>query len=432
MGMVMAVLASTAMLTSAEAFHYPTSVIAGQMVAIAVGISVPQRFAVWLCAQAWNRFIRRGRATPMTFAAVHSESPDRPLTWMVLAAIALCAGLLTALWPFVAPIGLGVFEWQEHSFVWSDPLIPIVRFVGGFTIGFIPLSLLGLAASFAHHLGSRETSWATGIGGWWIIGTACGVVFVQSISDSAAAGGWVLLAAALPSLLTAIGAALFGSADFSQTGKGSNDISAALPTSSDEHPVILRMGVSSVVLALASAVTAGCLELLDSPTAMRAASFIVLVSAGLGWLFGCRVAPYGPDSLRALGTGCAGAGLVLAAASGANFEAVPEAMPARLFSLCVGPAALAFTAAYGLEVLLHRVANRASEGAIWLGRSIVGAAAAGPMFTAPFRHWVGTPSVLLFLATGLLALGGILIVQEPRGLTLAISRRVPTRSGASE
>ena len=127
-----------------------TTVVVAALLALAVGVKVPQRFAMWVSLSAWRKFLSRGQSSDLPNGLPNAAPADRASYWMLLAVVALAAGAGTALTPLTARMSLAGYEWLQDRFVWS--MLPLVVLHGLVVLGagLIPWAALGLAVSLTH------------------------------------------------------------------------------------------------------------------------------------------------------------------------------------------------------------------------------------------------------------------------------------------
>ncbi|MCH7840664.1 MAG: hypothetical protein IID38_10585, partial [Planctomycetes bacterium] len=221
------------------------AVIGGAFLALALGVAVPTRLVTWVCATAWQRFVSRGKRSEVSVVLLDAGSADRPLYWVVLSVIALGGGIATALLPIHVHFALVGYDWLLAHFVWSEATLDLLHVGIALATGFVPLTMLGLAASCTHHLSCPWGRWETRATGWWLIG-GCGGVWTGSwLAQSALADDLVLLAASLPSLLAAVVSVSVSSARQGRREALESE-SSSLPMWSDRWPRLLRAGIVAV------------------------------------------------------------------------------------------------------------------------------------------------------------------------------------------
>ncbi|MFQ5495091.1 MAG: hypothetical protein ACE5EX_06885, partial [Phycisphaerae bacterium] len=128
------------------------AVVGTALLALAIGVRTPQRFALWAAQVAWRRFVMRGRSTELSGLRLATRGTDRPLSWLVLSIIALLAGVLTAGVPVAMGWLEGFYEGMLSHFLWSIPPLAVLQAVIVFAAGCIPLGILGMGLSSLHRL----------------------------------------------------------------------------------------------------------------------------------------------------------------------------------------------------------------------------------------------------------------------------------------
>lgn len=401
------------------------------LMTLAVGVRVPQRFALWVCAVAWQRFLSRGRPSDMSAVLLDPAGTDRPLYWVVLSVIALLAGIAMGLLPLsVRLAGVG-YEWMSSHFLWSVGSGALLQAVVVFLAGLIPLTILGLAMSCAHHLSCPYGRWETKATAWLLMGAAAGTLIATWILRTTQRNDLVLIIAALPALVVSLVSASSSSSRSHSTPGAAKPEALPLPVSRDRWPRLLRAGIVAVGGGGVCAITVGSAYLEQIGSDVGALMPAMLLAMGIGVLAGCRAKRSGVRSIGGFGVACALAGISVAVPAfgitlcgtdlpvrhltdwidkaglpvGRTFVA---AVPA-----CVSLAAIGFATAYGRQVLLHRVASRSFAGAAILTRMLVVAAMTVWVVAPLTERLVGRPAALVMLGLLLLALGGTLIIHEP-------------------
>lgn len=391
-----------------------TSTIVGvALLALAIGIRLPQGVAVWVCAVAWRRFVSRGRLTQILPVPLDPGGADRPLYWVVLSVIALAGGLLTAL----LPVGLGLadaaYQGMLERFLWSSGPLVVLQSAVAFVTALVPLAVFGLALSCAHHLSCPAGRWETRATAWALIGGTAGLLLANAIIGQTGRGDLTLFTGALPVLLIALVSAASSSSRADESQGALNDRGGPLPISSDRWPTLLRASIVVVAGGGAWGITVGAhhARTMEAPVCLLLVA--LLFAMGLGVLAGCRRRRSGFRSIGGFGVTCAAAGAVVAAASLGVGRVVSVDRPAAGVLLFAGVWAIGLSMAYGRQTLLSRVANRSSAGAKVLARTLVWSALVVWMAAPLAVRLAGTHAALLVLGLSLLALGGTLIIHEP-------------------
>jgi len=411
-GMVIAGLTARFHTTFRESGGSSSAVAGAALLALAVGVRVPHRFAVSVCAAAWRRFIRRGTGSQLSSALIRPGVPDRALSWLVLAVIALFAGVSTALLPLSVSASDAAYEWMREHFLWSPTPLAVLQIVTAFAGGVIPLAALGFSISCAHHLCCRFAQWEADATAWALMGTAFGALLASRLVSSAGTAYPLLIGGALPSLLVSIAGALLGSSRGTFSARSFEPTPTALPLWSDRWPTLLRAGIVAVGGGSAGVLSVWMDHLAPNPHRVGMMLSPMLLSLAIGMLAGARSKWPGLRSVGGFGAACsaAGVGVALGAAALSSSRATTAT---ALVLACAGLTAVGFATAYGRQTLLIRVASRSSAGAIELGR-LLACAGFTLLVGAPLAvRFFGPAAALMMLALSFVALGGTLIIHEP-------------------
>ncbi len=388
-------------------------VVGTTLLALAIGICVPQRFAMWVCTVAWRRFLLRGQPSDISGEYLNQAGADRPLYWVVLSVIALAAGVATALLPPSVWLARAGYDWMYAHFLWSVGPLAILQVVIVFAAGLIPLTILGLAVSCVHHLSCPYGRWETRATAWLLIGAAVGTLISGWIAMANGHGSLILIAAALPALVVSLVSAASGSSGNEGSRQAVETEPVPLPIWSDRWPTLLRAGIVTVGAGSACAL-AVWIEYFDK-IGLRPGIFVpvILLAMGVGVRMGCRAKRSGLRSVGGFGIACAAAGVIVAASTVVFTEPIVHSSGVAVLLACVSMVAVGFAMAYGRQTLLHRVASRSYAGATVLTRTLVSAALIVWLGAPIAVSLVGRPITLVILALSLLAMGGTLIVHEP-------------------
>ncbi|MCH7885301.1 MAG: hypothetical protein IIC01_08630 [Planctomycetes bacterium] len=388
------------------------AVIGGAFLALALGVAVPTRLATWVCATAWQRFVSRGKRSEVSAVLLDVGSADRPLYWVVLSVIALGGGIATALLPIHVHFALVGYDWLLAHFVWSEATLDLLHVGIALATGFVPLTMLGLAASCTHHLSCPWGRWETRATGWWLIG-GCGGVWTGSwLARSESAGNLVLLAASLPSLLAAVVSVAVSSARPGRWAASESE-SSPLPMWSDRWPRLLRAGIVAVGGGGACGAFVWAGHLAGEQHSQGAAPGAMLLAMAVGVFAACRSRRSGLRSIGGFGVASACAGVIVAVTTVLLAHA-----PGAGGGLChaaawVAVSGIAYATTYGRKTLLDRVASRSTAGAKVLAGLLACAGFTIWLGAPRVARWMGEPATLVLLALSLLALGGMLIIHEP-------------------
>ena len=230
-------------------------VLVGALTALAIGVRIPQRFAMWLCALAWERYLSRSITWEISTLAISRGPVDRPLHWVALSVVALLSGIATALLPFNVRFASSAYGWMHAHFLWSATPLVVLHAVIAFAAALVPLALLGLAVSCTHHLSCRFGQWDPKATAWLLMGAAMGTWIAASITTLTGEVNLVLMTAALPVLLASLFSAALTTSRSTDVDAGPDTTSSPLPIWVDRWPTLLR---ASIVAVAVSATCAAC------------------------------------------------------------------------------------------------------------------------------------------------------------------------------
>ena len=393
----------------------PSLVVGAALCALAVGVLVPHRFAVSVCTAAWRRFVRKGTTSELAGALIHHGAPDRALYWLVLAVIALVAGVAITLLPLCVSTMSAFYEWMSVHFLWSKAPLALLQSCTAFAASVIPLTVLGLTFSCAHHLCCRFAQWELDATAWILMGAAVGTLLAMRAIGSVIAADPFLVASSLPILLVSIAAAILGSSRDQSILRSIESPPTPLPLWSDRWPTLLRASIVAVGggSACAAYVWIDPLSPKSDHSGMLLAS--LLIAFALGLLGGARMIRPGGRTIGGFGVACNVAGIIVAMGAVARSSSSGIANAAVIMLACAGLVGIGFATAYGRQTLLIRVASRSSAGAVELGRLLV-CAGLTLLLGAPLAvHFFGPTATLIMLAVSLIALGGTLVIHDPVG-----------------
>ncbi len=391
----------------------PTEAVIGSaFIALALGVAVPTRLATWVCATAWQRFVSRGKRSEVSEVLLDSGSADRPLYWVVLSVIALGGGIATALLPINVHFALGGYDWLHEHFVWSAATLDILHMGLALTTGFVPLTILGLAASCTHHLSCPCGRWDTRATGWWLIGGCAGVWTGSWLARLESSGNLPLLAASLPSLLAAVVSVAVSSARPGRWEALESE-SSSLPMWSDRWPRLLRAGIVAVGGGGACGAFLWAGHLGGEHHWQGAAPGAMLLAMAVGVFAACWGRRSGLRSIGGFGVACACAGVIVAVSTVLLAHAPGAGGVLCYGAACVAVSGIAYATTYGRKTLLDRVASRSTAGAKVLAGLLACSGFAIWLGAPRVARWMGEPAALVLLALSLLALGGMLIIHEP-------------------
>lgn len=392
-------------------------IVGASLLALGIGVRFPQRLAIWMCTPAWRRFAIDGRAWSASGILVSPGAPERRLYWAVFSIVALGAGIAVALLPACVPPASATYRFLHVHFVWSDAPLAMLNFSVSIVAGLVPLALLGLALSCAHHLCCTHGQWDIRATAWAIIGAGFGAGVAEWYEGAGGRVAPLLIGAALPALAVAIGAAVLGSAKDHQevSEEVSREASACcpLPVCSDRWPTLLRASIVAVGGGGVCAIFVSSQWLNRGQVQSTGILPHLLAAVGIGIAVGSRVPVGTVRTIGAFGMGCAVAGIVVGVSTFA-LASQPHA-PSWLATVFAasGAATIGYATSFGRTVLLSRVARRSTAGARMLARMLVCGAVtilvAAPIATYLFRE----PATLMLLSMSLIALGGLLVIHEP-------------------
>ena len=393
------------------------TVTAAALLALAIGVRVPQRFAMWASALAWRRFAFSGRPPSVAVALLHNGAANRAEYLAVLAVLALFAGVCTALLPLISRLSLAGYGGMQTHFVWSVAPLVILRTAVVFLTTLAPLTIIGQAIAMTHRLSCPFARWETKSSAWLLVGAAPGSLLARAIAPQGEQTTLVLLAAAIPALLVSLLAVGVRSTPSDDRQEIEAAPPEALPLWSDRWPTLLRASIVAVGTGGVWGVSVWGRYLGNGPGSGEAMLAGLLGALGIGVGMGCRTGRPGRRSIGGFGVACTVAGVIIAAEI--------AAWPVEHFSgnggvivpASVGVATLGFAAAYGRQTLLHRVARRSAAGAAMLARLLVCSAIVVWVGAPVTIHYLGERSALAILAVCMVALGGMLLIHEPTGST---------------
>ena len=398
----------------------PSAVVSAAMFALAVGVRVPHRFAVSVCAAAWRRFVRKGTTSELAGALIHHAAPDRALYWLVLAVIALAAGVAIAFLPFSVSTVSTFYQWMNEHFLWSSVPLALLQTFTAFAAGVIPLAVLGLSISCAHHLCCRFAQWEADATAWVLLGAAGGTILAAQAIGVKTSADPFLIAAALPVLLVSIAAAFLGTSGEQSILRSVDPPPAALPLWSDRWPTLLRASI----VAVGGGSACAAYVWIDPPTQNSSSVILsaaknlpasLLIAFAVGLLGGARMNHPNRRTIGGFGAACNVAGVMVAIGAVARSLSSGSTDVAVFILAIAALVGIGFATAYGRQTLLIRVASRSSAGAVELGRLLV-CAGMTLLVGAPLAvHFFGPTATLIMLAVSLVALGGTLVIHDPVG-----------------
>ena len=389
------------------------TVTAAALLAMAIGVRLPQRFAIWTSTLAWRRFAFGDRSSFITGPLLHNGSASRAEYWAVLAVLALLAGVGTALLPLISRLALAGYGGMLTHFVWSLAPLVILQTAVVLLTTLVPLTILGQTIAMTHRLSCPFARWETRSSAWLLAGAAPGILLASAIAPTGEQTTLVLLAAAIPALLVSLLAVGVGSTPSDDRQGIEAGPPEALPLWSDRWPTLLRASIVAVGTGGVWGVSVWGRHLGGGSGSGEAMLAALLGALGLGVGIGCRTRRSGRRSIGGFGVACTVAGVLIAAESAAwpleNFLGDGGV----IILAGAGVAALGFAAAYGRRTLLHRVARRSAAGAAMLARVLVCSAVVVWVGAPVTIHCLGERAALATLAIFMVALGGTLVIHEP-------------------
>jgi len=404
-------------------------VLAGAFLALAVGVRVPQRVTMWVCARAWERLVARNRPTSVPDILIARGPADRPLYWIVLSVIALVAGVATALLPIGFTVMSGLYAWLHRHFVWSAVPLDMLHVLLAFLVGLVPLAVLGLALSCAHHMSCRYGRWDIRATGWYLLGAGAGAYLFGALAMIGLTPKVLLVASSLPALTVAVlSAGLISKRQASRAA--SPDQAPPLPLSSDRWPTVLRASIVAVGggAAVATVMSHRMMAAARAVTLPHGDTInpLALAAIGVGVLLGCRPKPAGTRTIGGFGISCVLCGAVVVVVSLALLHPLMLGAFGTMLADCFLLGIFGFTTAYGRQMLLARVASRSSEGSKMMARLLLCVAVTVGVAIPFVTILVGDSNTLVVLATSLLALGAGLIACDQSSVTRVRRFRIGT------
>jgi len=426
------------------------AVVAGALIALAIGVGVPQRFVVRACCVAWRRFMHPDSSPDWVVAHIGQDAPDRPLHGLVISLLALCGGVGALVLPLTTTAAETVHATLHAWFLWPAPTNLVLDASIALVTAAIPLVPWGVAMCGLHHLCCPRGQWDGRATAWGLIGAGGGLLCFTALARMNLHSNVLLTAAGLPALIVALGVALLGGGGAEQPWRDVG-IDAPVPIQRDRWPGLLRGALVAIAGGGACAATVWLGHL--GPGAPGRAIFLAVMPAalGAGMLFSRRAARSAGWSIAGFGTACSAAGVATAVGVLVMRGGVVAGAFETVTIACLGLGGIGYATAHGSTALGARVASRAAAGAQELARSLA-CAGVTVLVTAPLAiHLFGHPAAMLMLALSLVAVGGTLVIHDaadPRRLrrarlsmvfaslfaliVLSVITRRPLRSAASD
>jgi len=388
----------------------PRAVVAAAMIALAIGVNVPQRLAVSVCTLAWTAVrsstafgegLGHGSANPAS---------DRSLHWIVVSVLALAGGVATMLLPFLAGWTSSVRAGLDATFLWPAPMGLLPDTFLAFLTCAAPIVLLGVAWCGLHHLSSPVGDWSAGSTAWALIGGGASLALPAETLAHLSQSNVLLAGAALPVLGIPLLVAVVGERGSAASAAGRTSDPDA-PTLRDRWPRLLRIAIVAI------GGGGACVTLVWSKqaTMLGAPDFLVpgiaAAAGGAGLLIAARTSSVAP-SMAGLGVRGAIAGVLTALGTQSFLAAADRPLALRLGPTWVALLAVGYAVGYGRSLLLARVASRSVAGAAELSRFWL-CVAITVLITGPAAiYFFGRHATLMMVALSLVALGGTLVIHD--------------------
>lgn len=388
------------------------AVIGVALLAIGFGVRIPQQFALLICLRVWRRWPNRNGSLDLSGVLLRGVDADRPLYWIILAIIALIAGISSALLPLQFRASAAAYHWMTDHFLWSTVTLTILQIITLVLTLAWPLTILGLSVSCVHHLCCPHGRWETRATGYLLVGTGAGVLLANQLTLLGARIEMVLAIGAIPALLTALIAGCSRASRKPSTSQGLSEERALRPSFEDRWPRLLRLSIVTIAGASACATTLWCRSVQIHASQSYLLVALVLVAMGVGVLAGCHPRLASGRTIGGFGVACMASGTLVALSLGL-MRFWQSGLQSALLSCTISVCAIGYAMAYGRQALLSRVGCRSLEGATIVAQSLVCASLTVWLGVPLVEDWMGTEATRVLLALSLLALGGILVIFEP-------------------
>lgn len=389
------------------------TVLAVALLLLAAGVRAPHRLALWISTRAWRRFVTRGEVSSTTGVLLGTSDTDRSLHWMVLSVIALAAGILTGMLPLSMRVGVAFAGWMQDHFLWSTLSLGVLQVLTVQVAAALPLGAMGLALACIHRVSRRDGRWEPQTSGWLLVGAGVGAWAASVFTPASAHPDLLLMAAALPALVAVLVTAVAGLSG-TESANQPEPTTTPLPAWSDRWPTLLRASIVAVAGGGAGVIAVWLHEMAGAGVHGGSAPGCAVMAMGVGMLAGCHIRRTALRSVSGFGVACAVAGMVLAAfAMGLN-RISGHTGTGGITLACGSLLAIGFATAYGWQVLMNRIGGRANNAGNVLAYALACAAMTIWIGVPLAQHLLGTPATLVTISLSLLALGGTLIIHEPK------------------
>ncbi len=386
---------------------------ASMLLCVAIGTRLPHRLARWLALLTWNR-----RRNQRTGHSPESASADMQLLMMVLGAVAMLTGLAIAAFPLLVRYAGWCYRIAVDRFFWLPYTYALL--VAGITCvaTIAPLALTGFLLTCVNQMGRQNHAASPATLPWVLLGCGTGVALFASTGTLAVKWELLVIVAAVPVLVVAIGAVRF-SKRFAPAN-ATPPPSPTLPERAPLHPVFARL--ADIVFTA----TASCLVMLwyrcmldgtRSPLGSAELPVVLLWAAALGMGWGAGSLLSMANWRPGLGLTCVAAGCVNFATvvlitsidrlSGSTADIVATALP------CLAISTIAAAVARLRNTILTGSTRRNTTESLMLSETAWVSACAMMVLAVIDPDLDRLYWVITSIAIGLSAVGLFVIVQEP-------------------
>jgi hypothetical protein len=389
-----------------------TTLIGLCLIPLAVGVRIPQRFAVWLCLFARQQIGPRRGGMEVDMALLVRRPIDRSLHWTVFGVISLLAGLSIAVTPLLLSVLESIWDVTAPHFVWSDIFLHVAIVLLVMVGAFPAFGFLGLGCSCAHHLMCRNGRWDAQATGWLLLGAALGSSIVALLESFNLPPSVILVASALPPLGIAAAAAGVIAGDDKQ-GKSVRPTTLMVPESGDRWSALTRFGTVSMAAASATLICLVSASALGGIPSWLPVVVPMLFALGAGALLAAWRRHPAAISIGGFGASCGMAGVATASVSFVDRHTGAGGSALLTTLVLIALFLLGYAVVCGKVALLRQVGNRTSAGtSLLVGILLWSGAAMMMVVPVALGYW---DILLLFAAVGMgmIALGGTLVIHEP-------------------